>query len=100
MKDIAEKLRLLSRDEVLKRKIYFTLAIFLFFRIFAFLPVSVINLTKLKALFDQSQFLSLLDIFSHCIPDVVGDNIHRNRLELIFHISNRKTNELFVDINI
>lgn len=64
MKDLAEKLRLLSRDEPLKRKIYFTLAIFLFFRIFAFLPVSIINLTKLKALFDQSQFLSLLDIFS------------------------------------
>ncbi|MFZ2206256.1 MAG: preprotein translocase subunit SecY [Microgenomates group bacterium] len=64
MKDLAEKLRLLARDEQLKRKIFFTLAIFLFFRIFAFLPVSVINLTKLKALFDQSQFLSLLDIFS------------------------------------
>ncbi|MFZ2026241.1 MAG: preprotein translocase subunit SecY [Microgenomates group bacterium] len=64
MKDIVEKLRLLARDETLKRKIFFTLAIFLFFRIFAFLPVSVINLTKLKALFDQSQFLSLLDIFS------------------------------------
>lgn len=64
MKDLAEKLKLLSSDKVLKRKIYFTLAIFLFFRIFAFLPVSVINLTKLKILFDQSQFLSLLDIFS------------------------------------
>jgi preprotein translocase subunit SecY len=64
MKDIAEKLKLLARDEVLKKKIYFTLAIFLFFRIFAFLPVSIINLAKLRALFDSSQFLSLLDIFS------------------------------------
>jgi len=64
MKDLSEKLRLLARDETLKRKIYFTLAIFLFFRLFAFLPVSIINLTKLRALFDQSQFLSLLDIFS------------------------------------
>ena len=64
MKDLKEKLSLLARDETLKRKIYFTLMIFFFFRIFAFLPVSIINLTKLKALFDQSQFLSLLDIFS------------------------------------
>ncbi len=64
MKDLADKLRLLAHDDQLKKKIYFTLAIFLFFRIFAFLPVSIINLTKLRALFDQSQFLSLLDIFS------------------------------------
>src|SRR3989344_5660461 len=64
MKDITEKLKLLLRDPTLKRKTLFTLVIFLFFRIFAFLPVSVIDLAKLRALFSQNQFLSLLDIFS------------------------------------
>lgn len=55
---------MLVNDPALRRKTVFTLAIFLVFRIFAFLPVSVINLTQLKLLFSQSQFLSLLDIFS------------------------------------
>ena len=64
MKDITEKLQLLLRDPALKKKTLFTLAIFLFPRIFAFLPVSVIDLAKLKLLFSQNQFLSLLDMFS------------------------------------
>ena len=64
MKDITEKLQLLLRDPTLKKKTVFTLAIFLFFRIFAFLPVSVIDLARLKLLFSQNQFLSLLDMFS------------------------------------
>lgn len=64
MKDITEKLQLLLRDPALKKKTIFTLAIFLFFRIFAFLPVSVIDLARLKLLFSQNQFLSLLDMFS------------------------------------
>jgi len=64
MNKILEKIRLLLNDPKLKKKIIFTLLIFLFFRIFAFLPVPVINLTKLRVLFSQNQFLSLLDIFS------------------------------------
>lgn len=64
MKEITEKLQLLWRDPQLKKKLIFTLVIFVFFRIFAFLPVSVINLEKLRLLFSQNQFLSLLDIFS------------------------------------
>lgn len=64
MKEIGEKLKLLLNDPQLKRKLWFTLLIFLFFRIFAFMPVSVINLAKLRVLFSQNQFLSLLDIFS------------------------------------
>lgn len=64
MKEITEKFRLLLQDPTLKKKTLFTLAIFLFFRIFAFLPVSVIDLSRLKVLFSQNQFLSLLDMFS------------------------------------
>jgi len=64
MKEIIEKIRLLFNDPKLKQKIIFTLLIFLFFRVFAFLPVPAINLVKLRSLFSQNQFLSLLDIFS------------------------------------
>ncbi|MFA5136279.1 MAG: preprotein translocase subunit SecY [Patescibacteria group bacterium] len=64
MKEIKEKLQLLLRDPQLKKKTIFTLAVFLFFRVFAFLPVSVIDLDRLKVLFSQNQFLSLLDMFS------------------------------------
>jgi len=64
MKEISDKIKLLLRDPQLKRKTFFTLFIFLAFRIFAFLPVPAIDLPKLKDLFAQNQFLSLLDIFS------------------------------------
>lgn len=64
MKDIIDKLKSFSRDPELKRKAIFTLFIFFAFRVFAFLPVPAIDLARLKTLFAQNQFLSLLDIFS------------------------------------
>ncbi|KKQ23615.1 MAG: Protein translocase subunit SecY [Candidatus Roizmanbacteria bacterium GW2011_GWC2_37_13] len=64
MKKILEKINLLFKDPELKKKVLFTLFIFLAFRLFAFMPVPAIDLTKLKALFATNQFLSLLDIFS------------------------------------
>ncbi len=64
MKEIFGKLNLLFRDRELKRKTIFTLFIFFAFRLFAFIPVPAIDLLKLRELFAQSQFLSLLDIFS------------------------------------
>ncbi|PIV09458.1 preprotein translocase subunit SecY [Candidatus Roizmanbacteria bacterium CG02_land_8_20_14_3_00_36_15] len=64
MEAIREKIKLLFSDPKLKQKTIFTLAVFFTFRLFAFLPVPAINLTKLRVLFSQNQFLSLLDIFS------------------------------------
>lgn len=64
MKQIFHKLRLLLQDPQLKKKTIYTLVIFFVFRVFAFLPVPAIDLVRLRALLDQSQFLSLLDIFS------------------------------------
>ncbi len=64
MDEILAKLKLLFKDPQLKRKTLFTLMIFLFFRLFVFIPVPAINLQKLRILFAQNQFLSLLDIFS------------------------------------
>lgn len=48
----------------LRKKILFTAAIFLVFRIFAFVPVPGVDIVSLKKLFAESQLLSLLDIFS------------------------------------
>lgn len=64
MKDIQQKLGMLLRDPSLRTKAVVTLVIILIFRIFAYLPVPAIDLAQLKALFAQSQFLALLDIFS------------------------------------
>ncbi|CAN5121936.1 preprotein translocase subunit SecY [soil metagenome] len=64
MKGAFQKLKLLLQDPTLRRKTLVTLFIILVFRVFAFLPVPVIDIVRLRSLFAQSQFLSLLDIFS------------------------------------
>lgn len=48
----------------LRKKIIFTILIFLVFRIFAHVPVPGIQIDELKKLFSENQLLSLLDIFS------------------------------------
>lgn len=48
----------------IRKKILFTLSIFVVFRFLAHIPVSGVNLAQIKALFEQNQFLGLLDIFS------------------------------------
>ena len=52
------------KSEDVRKKILFTAAIFLVFRIFAHIPVAGVDKASLKALFSQNQFLGLLDIFS------------------------------------
>lgn len=64
MKKITQKLKLFWNDTTLRKKFLFTITLFLIYRVFAFLPVPAIDLERLRALFAQSQFLSLLDIFS------------------------------------
>lgn len=64
MKEVKEILKHIFKDPELKRKAVFSLFIFFIFRVFAFLPVPVVDLNKLRSLFAQNQFLSLLDIFS------------------------------------
>lgn len=48
----------------LRNKILFTAFIFFVFRIFAHIPVAGVDVTSLKRIFEGSQLLSLLDIFS------------------------------------
>jgi len=52
------------KSEEVRKKLLFTAFIFLVFRIFAHIPVAGVNLDQLKVLFDQNQFLGLLDVFS------------------------------------
>lgn len=47
-----------------RNKLLFTAGIFIVFRLFAYIPVSGVNVESLKQLFSQNQFLGLLDIFS------------------------------------
>lgn len=52
------------KDPELRKKVLFIAFILLVFRFFAHIPVSGVNVAQLKSLFDQNQFLGLLDIFS------------------------------------
>jgi len=52
------------RTPEVRKKLLFTTLIFIIFRFFAHIPVAGVNLTSLKALFSNNQFLGLLDIFS------------------------------------
>lgn len=52
------------RTPEVRRKIIITLIILLVFRLFAHIPVAGVDVTQLKRLFAQNQFLGLLDVFS------------------------------------
>ncbi len=64
MNGIFDTLRNSFKSPEIRRKILFTLAIFLVFRIFAHIPVAGVNIEQLKQLFSSNQFLGFLDIFS------------------------------------
>ncbi len=52
------------KDKEIRRKIGIAALLFLVFRFFAHIPVFGVNVTQLKALFEQNHFLGLLDVFS------------------------------------
>lgn len=64
MESIFQTLRNSLKSPEVRKKILFTLALFLVFRIFAHVPVAGVDITQLKALFASNQFLGFLDIFS------------------------------------
>lgn len=64
MNNPIDKIKLAIQDPILRKKILFTFFIFLVFRVFAFLPVPVVDREAMQALFGSSAFFSLLDIFS------------------------------------
>lgn len=64
MSDILAPLIRSFKTPELRNKIIVTLLIFVIFRIFAHLPIPGVDTDRLAALFQSSQFLGLLDIFS------------------------------------
>jgi preprotein translocase subunit SecY len=64
MENLLRLFRNILRAPDVRRKVLFTAGILIVFRIFAHIPVAGVDLTALKALFSQNQFLGLLDIFS------------------------------------
>lgn len=64
MKNFLDVLRNSFKSPEIRKKIIFTLAVFLVVRIFAHIPVAGVNLQALKNLFNSNQLFSLLDIFS------------------------------------
>jgi len=64
MNAIFDTLRNSIKSPEVRKKILFILGVFLVFRILAHIPVAGVNITQLKALFDQNQFLGFLNIFS------------------------------------
>ncbi len=52
------------KDPELRKKILIVLGLLLVFRFLAHIPVAGVNINQLRSLFDQNQFLGLLDIFS------------------------------------
>ncbi len=59
-----DKLAAIFRDQILRKRILFTISILVIFRLMASIPIPGIDLERLKAVFSSNQFLGLLDIFS------------------------------------
>lgn len=64
MNNILDVLKNSFKSPEVRKKILFTLAIFLIVRILAHIPVAGVDLVALKNLFNNNQFFSLLNIFS------------------------------------
>ena len=64
MKSLVQWVTTVWRDPTVRRKVLFTLYLILVFRVFTFIPTSIIKIDSLQELFKTNQFLSLLDIFS------------------------------------
>ena len=64
MKKLKELLEKITRNPALRNKLLFTAAIFAIYRLLAHIPLPAIDVRQLQALFQSSQFLSLLNVFS------------------------------------
>ena len=64
MSKFSEKLKLIFKDESLRKRILFVLGILAISRLFAVIPIPGIDTARLQSLFAGSEFLNLLNIFS------------------------------------
>ena len=59
-----EKLKLIVKDDVLRKRILFVLGALILFRVLATIPIPGIDVLRLEQFFANNQFLGLLNIFS------------------------------------
>src|ERR1035437_9561844 len=64
MNTFTQKLKTIFADATLRKRVIFTLLALVVFRLLATIPIPGIDVARLQALFNGSQFLGLLDIFS------------------------------------
>src|SRR6266446_1364923 len=58
------KLKLVLEDKVLRKRILFTLAALVIFRVLAAIPIAGVDHSKLAQFFASNEFFGLLNIFS------------------------------------
>lgn len=61
---IVQKFKAISANPKLKSKLLFTAGVFFVFRLLAQIPLPAVDINQLQSIFAESQFLSLLNIFS------------------------------------
>ncbi len=59
-----KRLRLISQDPILRRRVLFVLGALIVVRILAAIPIPGVDKFQLQAFFEQNQFLNLLNVFS------------------------------------
>lgn len=59
-----QKLKLVAKDETLRKRIAFMLVALIIFRILATIPIPGVDVLRLEQFFSNNQFLGLLNIFS------------------------------------
>lgn len=64
LEKILAKIQAIFSNQQLKKKLLFTLAIFVVSRVLTHVPVPIVDVIQLKYLFASNQFLSFLNIFS------------------------------------
>lgn len=64
MKDIINKAIIVFKDEIIRKRILFTLGALVVFRILAVIPISGVDTGRLAQFFSDNQFFGLLNIFS------------------------------------
>jgi len=64
MSKFIQKLKHIFDEPVLRKRIFFTLALLAVTRVFAIIPIPGIDTARLQSLFSGSEFLNLLNVFS------------------------------------
>ncbi len=64
IQDFLNKLKLIFQDKILRKRIFFTLAVLIIFRFLAAIPIPGIDQARLAQFFSGNEFLGMLNIFS------------------------------------